>query len=81
MTNLKTAAPEDKNQFIEIELKIHGGPAYHASGEKQLAEYLDFHHPYFTLQFQMIIGPVKQLRSQLFLQTRDRSTLSRCRNK
>lgn len=30
-------------QFV-IELKIHGGPAYHAKGEKQLAEYLDFHH-------------------------------------
>lgn len=29
-------------QFV-IELKIYGGPAYHAKGEKQLAEYLNFH--------------------------------------
>ena len=30
-------------QFI-IELKIWLGPSYHAKGEKQLAEYLEFHH-------------------------------------
>ena len=30
-------------QFV-IELKIWGGPAYHAKGEQQLAAYLDFHN-------------------------------------
>lgn len=29
-------------QFV-IELKIWGGPKYHADGEKQIAEYLDYY--------------------------------------